>query len=95
MNPTKFAQYAALKQEMKQLEAEMEKLQPEVIAEMGENQEVETEWGNFILGTRRKWTFPPAIEEARTQLKEQEKNSQQLGDATYTENSYLIFSSKK
>ena len=92
MSKTLFLQYATLKNQIKILEREMTQLQPAVMEAMEGNDEVEVkEIGTFIIGHRRAWVYPEPLERAKANLKEAEKNAQRLGEATYTENPYLLF----
>lgn len=95
MNKAIFEQYAELKIAEKEIKEKIDALQPEVMAEMGENEEVETDMGKFIIGTRRSWNYPEAIKTAEADIKVAKKTAEQTGDATYTENPYLLFKVNK
>jgi len=87
----KFERYAELKNDIKRLEEEITALAPEVMVEMGEVDELSTEFGMFTVGKRRKWTYPKDVEKATEDAKNAQKEAQQLGTATFEENPYLIF----
>jgi len=86
-----FERYAELKAAEKEIKTEIDELNPQVMEEMGDNEEVETEFGKFTRASRRKWTYPPAIKTAEDDLKVAKKTAEQVGDATYEENYYLLF----
>jgi len=93
MNKSLLERYAIVKAEISKLEDEIVELQPQIILDMGDNEEVEFNGiGKFSIGKRRKWVFPADIVLAKETLKEKETEAQQLGTASYTENPYLIFS---
>lgn len=86
-----FEQYAELKRVEKEVAAKIKELQPSIIEAMGENEEVETNFGMFVIGKRRAWKYPAEVEVKEQELKEAKKECEQLGTATYEENPYLIF----
>lgn len=95
MNKETFVRYAELKNEIKRLENEIEVLQPIIMAEMGENEEVEVAGvGLFTIGKRRTWEFPENIKDIEGELKVMKKEAQQSGEAEYEENPYLTFRGK-
>lgn len=87
----KLEKYADLKNSIKRLEEEAALLQPEIMAEMGDAQEISTEFGTFTVASRRKWTYPESVEKSREELKKAELEAQQTGYATYDEKPYLVF----
>jgi ParB-like chromosome segregation protein Spo0J len=91
MDKAKLYRYAELKKQIKVLEEEVGVLAPEVMEMMGDNKEVETDVGVFIKASKRKWSYPEQIVTAEKQLKDEKKQAEQLGDATYEENEYLLF----
>lgn len=91
MKKTIFKEYAQLKIEAREIEERIKAMQPEVMEAMGDNEEVISEYGVFTKAHRRDWIYPSDIELAATALKESKKRAEQLGDASYTENEYLLF----
>lgn len=90
-----FNQYAELKLKIKELEEEVEILAPQVLEEMGENEEVSSDFGTFVRANRRKWTYPEVLVEFEADVKAKKKQAEQVGDATYEEVPYLVFKSNK
>lgn len=94
MTKEKFKRYAELKVQEKQIKAEIDILSPEILEEMGDNDQVETEQGVFTKGSRRSWTYPEEIEKEAEALKEKKKVAEQTGTATSEEIFYPIFKGK-
>lgn len=91
-------EYADLKTASKNLESEMDILNPIVLQIMQDNEveEIEVEdLGKVTLASRRSWRYPEAITEFESELKEKKKLAEQLGTATYNEKQYIIFSGRK
>lgn len=94
MNKDTLIKYAELKQEIKILEAKLEEIQPEVLEMLVESGNDEVELGGlgtFVLAKRRKYIYTPAVQSLEAELKDQKKLEEQTGDATYTENPYVLF----
>lgn len=85
------AQYAALKQEIKVLEEQLELLKEPVMEIMSDADELQTEFGTFTKASRRSYTYPAFITTLDEQLKEKKKEAEATGTATYTEKPYIVF----
>lgn len=94
MNKQLFSNYAAKKIQMKALEEELELMKPEILKEMGDNEEVEIEGGVFTITKKRNWTYPEEIKKQDEALKAKKKEAEQLGTAEYTETIYPTFKAK-
>lgn len=96
MNKEQLVRYAIIKRSIKELEEELDILQPEILNGMiSEGADVlETEEGNFTLTAKRKYAYPEFIAKAEASLKEQKKEAEATGTATYQENKYIVFKSK-
>jgi len=95
MNQALLKKYADLKNQIKALELEVDAIQPEIMAgiEAQGADEVQTDFGKFILGRRRTYTYPEALVVAETNLKADKKEAEATGSATYVEKPYLLFKS--
>lgn len=93
MNKETLRRYAELKNQEKLIADEIKKLQPEILNPMIDKQaeEIETEWGTFVLANRKKYKYPEAIIGADEALKIAKKEAEQTGDATYENNYYIKF----
>lgn len=93
MNKQHLEKYAELKNQIKILEENIDELQPLILAEMETEQadEIDTEFGRFLTGKRRTYTYPQEIESEIEKIKELKKEAEAKGTASYTEKSYLIF----
>jgi len=94
MNRELFEKYAELKRAEADLVSQINELKPQIMTEMGDNEEVEVDGvGKFVVGKRRVWTYPESIQQAENDLKTVKKEAERLGDATCQENPYVIFKS--
>lgn len=91
MNKELLQKYATLKQVIAEAETELDTLKPQVIEMIGDNDGLETEWGMFNITKRRVWEYPTPLVEREKQLKIDQKLSQQLGTAKYTEQPTLVY----
>lgn len=74
--------YEILKLEIKEREAELEMLKPDVMAAIPEGADgVATERGTFTLQRRRAWEYSPAVKELESELKDTKKKEEQTGVA--------------
>lgn len=93
MNPELLKKYADLKVQIKALELEVDAIQPEIMAgiEAQGADEVQTDFGKFIIGKRRTYTYPAHLVTAEAAIKESKKEAEATGAATYVEKPYLLF----
>lgn len=91
MNKEKLTQYAYIKDEIKLLEEKAEVLNNEILDEMMKNnlEEVSFDEGKISVTPRKKWTYPTSILDKEAHLKEEKKDAERVGTATY-ENTYSI-----
>lgn len=89
-----FNDYATLKEAEKEIQAKLDELKPKIIELMGENEEINTDFGSFVIGKRRRWTYPENINQLGERYKEAKIEAERTGEAQYEENPYLIFSNK-
>ena len=91
MNKDKFDRYAELKRIVTEAERELGELKGTIIEMMGDNDEVQTDSGTFIIQKRRTWTYPVELQKQAEKLKADQQEAQRLGNATYVEQPVLIF----
>lgn len=93
MNKQNLEKYAELKNSIKVLEESIDELQPLIMAEMEAEKadEVDTDFGKFLVGKRRTYTYPAEIESEIEKIKELKKEAEAKGTANYVEKPYLIF----
>lgn len=87
------ARYAELKIAIRGLEDDVDSLK-EVVMEIVESKgadEVQTEFGTFVRASRRTYTYPENIASLEASLKEQKKEAEATGSATYVEKPYVLF----
>ena len=75
-------QYEAAKLEIKKLEEQVKELQPLIIPYIPKDKEIKLDHGILFLQQRPKWTFTPALESKRSQLKDMEKDEKRDGSAS-------------
>lgn len=97
MNKDIFAKYAATKRVIKEMEAIIDELAPQVLAEMVSLQadEVTSDDGKFTIGARKKWTYSEEITMLDETLKAKKKEAEQKGLATYVETPFITLTLKK
>lgn len=93
MNKPQLERYAVIKSQITELEAEAEKIKPEIVASMEaeEAEKVETDFGAFVLEKRRTWEFSEKIQMAENDVKEMKAKEKGEGIATYVELPVLKF----
>ena len=87
-------QYIACKQQIAILEAQCDEIRPEIIAVMDlQHAEVMEcgDKGTFLLQKRRTWKYPKEVQDLEATVKEQKKEAEQTGTATYEEKPVLVF----
>lgn len=94
----KLTAYSELKLRIKELEAEADTLNPEVldIMQMEGVEEVEVgDLGKLTLCSKRKWSYTPEVKAKEEELKGIKKRQEQTGEASYVETHYPKFNSSK
>jgi len=91
MNKTRLERYAEIKNDIKRLEEEAKEIAPQILEEMGDVEEVSTDFGTFIVAKRRQYTYPETLVKAQEELDAAKEQAVQTGEAVYTEKPYLIF----
>lgn len=91
----KLEKYSELKLKIKELEAEADLLNPEILTILDESEleEVQVaELGKISKAFRRTWKYVAEIENIKKEYETKSKEAQQTGiGATYTEKPYIIF----
>lgn len=72
----------------------MKQINP-VVAELEKGQKLEVATGTFVVQKKAVWVYPAYVTEKETAFKEAKERSQQTGDATYTEISFVKFNMAK
>lgn len=92
-----FAQYAALKSQIKTLEAELEPMKEQLLAVfVAKNaDEIQTEFGTFTYVPKRSYTYTTEIINLEETLKEKKKQAEAVGTATYVIKPYVLFKETK
>lgn len=85
MDKQKLEEYAALKSQIKALEALAEPLKKEIEESMiaSELEEVSFDSGKIALQSKKRWTYPQEIVTEEENLKAKKKAAEQLGTATF------------
>lgn len=94
MDKEKLEKYAALKSQIKELEALAEPLKKEIEESMINDNldEVSFDSGKVALQSKKKWTYPQEIVEEEETLKAKKKAAEQLGTATFAAGApYVVF----
>lgn len=73
--------YEEIKLSIKELEAELEELKPELLAVIPEGTEIEAKHGSFTLKARPKWEYSEPTQKAEKSLKETKKREEADGTA--------------
>jgi len=90
--------YAELKLKAKELDAQLEELNPQVLEIMKESavEEIEIgDLGKLTMASRRTWVYPEFIQEKEKELKKEKKEAEQTGSADYSEKHYVMFKEAK
>lgn len=96
MNKELFNEYEELKREIATLEARVEEIKPELLAEIPEGAKIDTGTGIFSTSSRKKWTYTEETTAMEKELKEKMKEEEQLGLATCEEGTpFIVFKAKK
>ena len=89
--------YAARKAELKQIEAELDEMEPEVLKLLEKNgmDTLKEDYGTFSVVYRKKWTYSKELVEKEKQyatvIKAEKQDEQESGEATYEENKGLSY----
>ena len=90
--------YAELKLKAKELEAQIDELNPQVLEIMKESavEEIEIgDLGKLTMASRRTWIYPEFIQLKEKELKAEKKEAEQTGTADYSEKHYVMFKEAK
>lgn len=90
--------YAELKLKAKEIEVQLDELNPQVLEIMKEDalEEVEVgDLGKLTMASRRTWTYPEVIQTKEKELNAEKKEAEQTGSADYTEKHYVLFKEAK
>jgi gentisate 1,2-dioxygenase len=97
MNNDIFQEYAILESKIKDLEKTKEDLRA-TISEMvmkTPEKKIPTDFGNFSLSFRKKWTYPAIVAELEESVKVAKAKAESSKTATYVETPTLSFTSIK
>lgn len=89
-----FTQYALLKAQIKEINAQLDALKPEIIEKIRgyEGESVKVGFGTFFVKSIRRYTkYPQQVQDAMENVKELKKNAEESGEAEFTENDELVF----
>lgn len=91
----KLSEYAKLCARIKADEARKKVLQAEIEAELGNEGEVEKEFGTFKMVTRASWEYSDQLKEAEEDIKVRKTDEQESGIAVQSLNYNLRFNPAK
>lgn len=94
MDTEKFKKYAELKKQIEILDTEIERIKPEVTAELEKiegNKFEDASLGQFYFMTRKSWTYPAEIKSLEESVKKAKKEAEEAKTATFTESKSLVF----
>ncbi len=96
MDVTNLERLAALRIEERRIKALIEEALEEVTndlkkKELPDGTQLEVATGVFTVSYRKSWKYPDALVQKEEQIKDEKKEAQQTGKATYTETPSLIF----
>lgn len=86
-----FLEYESLKIQSKQIESRLKELQPIVMANVPEDQEIMGQSGKFYLQNRVSWKFSSEVEAIENQLEEAKQDEKARGIAQSTETPVLFY----
>jgi hypothetical protein len=89
INITPLNEYAQIKRQIAELEAQLTALKPEVLATLSESGPVAADGYEIKLKSRKQWAYPKTVMNAETRLKAMRLKAQGDGKATCTETSYI------
>lgn len=89
----KLNKFAQLKKDINTLEKQADELKEEVlnIMQMNDLGEVSVGDDKITIGVRRTWKYTPELTQREKELKEEKKMQERIGEATYTEKFFAIF----
>ena len=97
INKEKFARYAELKNKIKELEAEVDMLAPEILEMVfsTDQKKIEADFGTFTMSSRKtyKYTEPTIALAEKLKIAQQEEVA--TGKATVTESRFITFKAPK
>lgn len=82
--------YEEAKLKIKEMEAIVEELKPQLLTLIPDDTNVQTEKGYFFLQRKAKWTYTPQTQAIEEDLKKRKKDEEAKGDAT-AEYSRILF----
>ena len=95
MNRTLLEQYATLKIKQKQIEAELDMMQPQVLTEIraiSVDQPVMLEnVGTYSITKKKKWQFSEAVMDLKVKVTDMETQEKADGTAKFEEQEVLVF----
>lgn len=97
MTNDKYAEYALLDAQIKELNNKKDSLKVEILQDMVTNG-IETTTntvGKFTVSKLKSWEYPEAIVKLEDSLKAKKAKAQKTGEATYTESESLRFTPVK
>jgi predicted phage-related endonuclease len=88
-----YEKYADVKKQIKELTNQAKELENEIKEEMKihELDKIKSDWGTFSLSVRKTWTYSPAVDEIKKNLKEMQFEETENGKATCNEKEVLTF----
>ncbi|GIV58259.1 MAG: hypothetical protein KatS3mg042_1172 [Rhodothermaceae bacterium] len=91
-DPSLLTRYLELKAEIKRLQAELETLQPAILAALWEEPEQRAEYGGYQLtvGTRRTYAYSERVQALEQELKTLKKREEQDGTATLVRHTSFV-----
>lgn len=98
MNAETFNHYCDLMDAKRDLEAKIETLKPELMAEMdkaGKDEVAVGDRGVITIALRRTYKYPPSVVKIEESLKQAKVEAEAKGEATATETRYPVFKAKK
>ncbi len=92
-----FQKYSQLKNTIKELQEEVNVLEPELMNEMKESgaEKVESDFGLFTIVPRKAYQYSDVVKSMETVLKDKKKEEEKNGVAQVSINTSLRYTSKK
>lgn len=92
-----YAEFASIRNQKAQLEAQEEILKEKIMADISSKGEtfVNNEHGRFTVATKRTWIYSKKVDKAAEDLKLMKISEEKSGKATCKENPYLTFKAPK
>ena len=91
-----FTQYEEYKREIAELEEKCDMLKPKLISLIPENAKIDSGTGIFTLSSRKVWRYSPDLTALEVEVRERQKEEQQLGIAESEDGApFIVFKQKK